>query len=318
MEANAMESCKAVLIAGGTGFIAQALVNFLLKKNYQVVVLGRSRQKIQKCFGAAVTAATWSEFDSQYSELLSGIDAVINLCGANIGRKRWTAERKALLFSSRLDPTQKLVAAISQQSNPPALFNASGVGIYGLQDELSDHVFTEADSVPTRYADDFICDLAKRWEQAAWCATHQGVRVVLLRFGVVLGAGGGALKKLQRPYSFGLGGRVGSGQQPFAWVAIQDVVEAIFFLLEHDDIQGAVNLVSPDTIIQSEFAAALAAQLHRPMLFHMPRWLVRLIFGQMGMELLLSGQAVLPTVLCSSGFEFQKTGLKVALKRIIT
>ncbi len=308
-----MERCKAVLIAGGTGFIGQALVSYLLERGCRIVVLGRSRQKIKKCFGTAVTPVSWAEFDSQYAQFLAEIDAVINLCGANIGRKRWTSERKARLFSSRLEPTQKLVAAISQQSNPPALFNASGVGIYGLQEDEPEQAYTESDSVPTRYADDFLCDMAKQWEHAAWLATHQGVRVVLLRFGAVLGASGGVLKKLQWPYALGLGGRIGSGRQPFAWIGLSDVVRAVDFLLQQD-FEGAVNLVSPDVITQVKFAQALAAQLHRPMVGKMPPWLIRLIFGQMGVELLLNGQHVFPMVLSSLGFEFQTPELKALLQ----
>jgi uncharacterized protein (TIGR01777 family) len=291
------------IIAGGTGFIGQALVRFWLQAGHEVTVVSRSLAHIQAVFGRQVQALSWQQIIIQGASLLAGKQAIVNLAGTNIAAGRWTLKRKKELEDSRLIPTSMLANLCAQLGkDSPLLLNASGVGIYGAQAELGTPC-TETSKLPAHSAS-FLAMLAKQWEQATLSATEAGVKVATLRFGVVLAKHGGVLAKLLLAYRLGLGGRLGTGRQPFAWIALSDLCSAIDFICQNPAISGAINLVAPVTPTQAEFAKLLCQAIHRPCLLSYPTWLLKLTLGQMAEELLLSGQHVVPAKLLQADFKF--------------
>ena len=307
-----MTKTAKIVIAGGTGFIGQYLVKRFLNDQHHVTVIGRNAAKITALCGNQVEAVTWDALTQAGAETLRGMDVVINLVGDNIGAKRWSPKRKQVLLESRVRATEtlsQLCAELAEQA--PALFNAGGVGYYGLQAGEPyglPEAFTEKSTEELRHRTDFLGQISLAWENATEAARQNHVRVVIMRFGVVLGDGG-VLKKLAIPFKLGLGGPIGSGLQPFAWIAIEDVYRAICFLLDHQTIEGPVNFVSPHGINQKTFAKAFAAKLNRPCLLPTPAFALQLLYGQMADELLLNGQHVKPGVLTSHGFEFHSEAL---------
>lgn len=295
------------IIAGGTGFIGRALTHRWLAVGHQIIIVSRSKEKIKKLFGNQVTAIEWSELNRP---MLENANAIINLAGTGIGDKRWTDKRKKEILQSRVQPTKQLAelcASIGTKS--PALFNANGVGIYGSHEINS--IFTE--ETPLDTTQDFLATVGREWENALQPAVAAEVRVVKMRFGVVLAKHGGALPKMALPFYFFLGGPIGSGEQPFSWIALSDLSAAIEFLLPKSEFSGVVNLVAPEAITQKQFAKALASILKRPAWLPMPTMAVKLLFGEMGKELLLSGQNVYPKRLLEMGFNFQSPDIQTAL-----
>ncbi len=304
-----------ILIAGGTGFIGQALTKHFIQQKHQVSILGRSEAKIQQCFGDQVNALSWEVAGPKMLDCLSGVHLLINLTGANIGDQRWTDSRLAEITESRIEITEylaKLCAELGQQS--PVWFNASAIGIY-------DHAVEEHEqadeNTPIKMTDKIgILDgIAKSWEQACQPAIDNGVRVVKLRFGVVLGKGG-ALNKMLPFFKLGLGGPVGSGDQAFPWISLHDVIRAIDFIYQHNAIDGPVNLVAPQQNNQKELAKALGLAISRPSFWPTPGCMIRLIYGQMGQDLLLRGTHVKPSLLLENKFIFEHANLHTALNSI--
>lgn len=306
------------LIAGGSGFIGSALIEFWLSQQHEISVLGRDKQKIVTQFSDRVRAISWDEFEKNSHALLQGFDCVVNLCGANIGEKRWSAQRRAEILQSRIEPTQKIAAALAAMQHPPRLLNASAIGSYGLQNTQTHNLppaFDEQSALPSP-APDFLSEVAQAWERATQTASHAGVSVVNLRFGVVLAAHNGALAQLAKPFRFGLGAVIGSGAQPFSWIALDDAIRAIDFLAKQPAIVGPVNLVSVQAVSQREFAHTLARVLHRPCLLTIPGWVLKIALGKMADELVLSGQHVVPTRLRELNFRFDYPTLDLALTKI--
>ena len=293
-----------VLIAGGTGFIGQHLTLHWLEKDYHITVLGRDKHRIERQFHNKVTALDWNEFSLRQQSILENIDYVINLCGKNLADKRWNNQIKQQLLDSRIKPTNILSQAITQmQSRKPTLLNASGIGIYGLQPDCDGLVFTE-NNLTSAQSTSFIVQLAKQWEAATYSARTSGGRVIILRFGVVLGPGG-VLKKLLPSYKIGLGGKIGGGRQPFSWISLYDLIRIFDFIIANKHISGAINCISSTVPNQAQFAKTLADTLHRPHIIRTPAAMIRMLFGQMGNELLLHGQNALPAVLQSEQFNFE-------------
>ncbi len=306
-----------IIVAGGTGFIGQFIVNHYLNQQHQVTVIGRSLAKINKIFGARVIAKDWNTIRQTGIEYLSNKDLIINLAGSGIADQSWNKSRKQEIINSRVTPTELLAKLCSRlkESSPP-LFNASAIGIYGTQDNVANNLppaLTENSTIS--YAKhEFAQQVVKRWESATERATNADVRVLHLRFGVVLGKNGGALARLRWLYQLGLGGKVGSGQQPFSWIALPDLMRAIDFLFSNDSIQGAVNLTSPNCVTQKQFAKTMGEILKRPTFLSTPAFMLRKLYGQMADELLLNGQNVYPEVLLNQGFIFEMPELAQALK----
>lgn len=305
-----------VTIAGGTGFIGQFMANYYLKQGHKVSIIGRSITKIEQCFAKRVRAIDWNSLNQIGKSTLAHTDLVINLAGATIGDKRWTPERKKEIISSRIESTKTLATLCAQLGTAsPPLFNASAVGIYGLNKGVSNDLPPALDeSTPIRELPDFASKVVRLWEAAAQPAKDNNVRVIHLRFGVVFGKHGGALARLKLPFQFFIGGRIGSGHQPFSWVCIVDLCRAVDFLFDHPDIQGPVNIVSPGCVTQRELAKQIGNVLHKPSFMITPEFMLKLVYGQMAEELLLNGQHATPKILLENGFTFQYPDVNSALR----
>lgn len=306
------------IIAGGTGLIGQRIVNHWLAQQHSVTVIGRSITHIEEIYANRVTAITWRQLTP---ELFKSAEIVVNLAGANIASKRWTAERKKEVLASRIDTTKQIASLLAKlERDAPPLFNASAVGIYGLQPQFKDQLpprLDENSPVNWEHPSDFLSLVGTQWEKAAEPAINQGVRVVFLRFGVVFAKEGGALPKLTLPFKFFLGGPIGTGNQAISWIAIDDVIRAIDFLISKPGIRGPVNIVAPDCVSEKRLSKTIANVIQRPEMFKFPAFLVNLLFGEMGRELLLEGQNVYPSRLLSSGYKFNYSNLLSALKHIL-
>ena len=239
---------------------------------------------------------------------LEGAAAAIHLSGASVAAHRWTSEYKHELAVSRVDSTHRLAKVLAGLHQPPKTFLvASAIGIYGDRgDELLDET-----SAPGA---GFLADLCQQWEAAAAPAVQAGIRVVHLRFGVVLGPGQGALQQMLPPFRLGLGARLCSGRQWMSWVGLADVVAAILFALERPDLTGPINVTAPNPITNARFTSALGQQLHRPAFLTVPRFALRILFGQMADEALLASARACPTKLQAAGFRFSLPTIEDALR----
>lgn len=296
-----------VVLAGGTGFIGSALIAALLERGDKVVLLTRDPASAQRRWAAKVDVRLWNGRDpGPWVLALDGADAVINLSGESVAGGRWTPERKLALIRSRVDTTRDLIAGMkSARERPLVLVNASAVGYYGVHPQGEC-----AEDAPR--GTDFLAALCGQWERDARDAEKLEVRVVLARFGVVLGLGGGALAKMLPPFKLGLGGPLGSGRQPFPWVHIDDVVGALLFAVDDAQLAGPVNVVAPDLKSNAEFTKALARALHRPAFLPAPGFALRLALGEMS-SMLLDGQRAVPKKLLELGYEFRHPTLDGAL-----
>lgn len=253
--------------------------------------------------------AITNEFDAQAAE---GADAVVHLAGASIGGGRWTAARKALLRSSRVEATRHLVNSLSALSAKPRVFvGVSAVGYYGDRgdEKLTDH------SGP---GSDFLAQICKDWERESNRAAEFGARVVILRFGIILSTRGGALPRILTPIKMFVGGKLGSGQQWMSWVSLDDAAGIIRFALENENVRGPINTVSPYPIRNVDFTKKAAHAVHRPAILPAPAFALRLALGEMADGLLLSSQRALPEKLKTLGYEFQDSDLGFILARLIS
>lgn len=291
-----------IICAGTSGFIGRPL-EARLSASHEVVRLTR-----RPSLGGKVRQVAWDpEKPGDWMKEIDGADAVINLSGENIAGKRWTASRKKDLITSRLNATRAIVEAIgSAKVRPKTLLNASGIGYYGPLDATA----VDETAGPGK---GFLADTCREWERQAMKAEALGVRVVLLRTGLVLGPGGGALAKMLLPFRLGLGGPMGDGRQVYSWIHIEDEVGAIVYALEHDLIRGPVNLTAPNPVTMGEFARALGRVVKRPAVLPAPAFAVRVLLGEMS-EMLLTGQKVVPAVLQKTSFRFRYPELPGALE----
>jgi len=241
------------------------------------------------------------------SSQLAGMTAVVHLAGEPVAQ-RWTKEVRRKILESRREGTRKLVKAL--QPNPPnVLVSASAVGYYG---DRGDEILTEQSPPGTG----FLCDVAKTWEEEALKAADFGVRIARLRIGMVLGPGGGSLKKMVLPFKLGLGARLGNGRQWVSWIHRDDVVSLISFVIREKTLRGALNATSPNPVTNGEFTKALAKTLHRPAIFTAPPFALRLLYGDMA-KVILESQRAVPEATLASGFEFQYPDLQGALLEIL-
>ncbi len=300
------EMSMKVLVTGASGLIGSALVSFLTTGGHQVTRLVRSQPQP----GAA--EAQWDpESGIADTASLEGGDAVVHLAGENIASGRWTAERKARIRESRVKGTSTLCEALARLSQPPkVLASASAIGYYGNcgADPLWEN------SAP---GEGFLADVCRAWEEATRPAREKGVRVVLLRIGVVLSPAGGALAKMLLPFKLGIGGVIGSGKQYMSWIALDDVIGAIHHVLTTHTLHGPVNLVAPYPVTNSEFTKTLGRVLQRPTLLPMPAAAARLAFGEMADELLLASTRVEPKQLLATGYTFHYPELEDALRHVL-
>ena len=294
-----------VVIAGGTGFVGRRLVRLLGSAGHEVVVVSRRAEPPPD--GASRVVA-WK---GPWREELETAGAVVNLAGAPVAGGRWTERRKGGIKESRVRSTRALVEAMLRSRTKPAvLVNASAVGYYG---DRADERLTEHSSAGT----DFLAEVCSAWESEAARAEAAGVRVALLRFGVVLGPEGGALARMLLPFKLGLGGRLGSGRQYMSWIHADDAAGLARFAIEHDKARGPLNAVAPGSVTNADFSRALAAVLGRPCFLSAPAALLRLVFGEMS-GVLLASQRVEPAGALALGYEFRFSELVPALRDLLS
>jgi uncharacterized protein (TIGR01777 family) len=290
-----------ILISGGTGLVGSALAPFLTVAGHRVERLVRGRPRNPEEISWNVESG---EIDT---ERASGADALIHLAGRNIA-VRWNKRTREEIWNSRVPATQKLCEKLALLKNPPkTLIVASGIGYYG---DRGDELLTEQSSSGSG----FTAEICKGWEAATVAAEKAGIRVVRLRIGMVLAARGGALKKLLLPTRLGLSGPIGSGRQYVSWIALDDLIGVIWHLLMSPSANGVYNAVAPEPVRQRDFIKTFARVLHRPAILPMPVSGVRLLFGQMGEEVLLSSMRVAPAALMKAKFPFLYPELEAAIR----
>ena len=295
-----------VLISGGSGLVGGALTGALRADGHTVRYLVRPGGK------AAPGDVQWNPLSALVDvPAMEGFDAVVNLNGASIADGRWTSKRKTILRDSRVDSTRVLVDALSHLKQPPRVFVcASATGYYGNR---GDEVLTETSG----YGNDFLAILCRAWEGEAARASSSGIRTVIARFGIVLSAEGGALSRMLTPFRLGAGGRLGSGRQWMSWIALEDAVKVLRAAIDDARWNGALNLVSPEPVRNSDFTRVLASVLHRPAICPAPAFALRLALGEMADALLLSSQRVLPECLRQYGYAFRYENLEAALHAVL-
>jgi uncharacterized protein len=298
-----------IIVSGSSGLVGTALIDFLRHGGHSISRLVRS--------GSTVTADATSKMirwepptGSLDLAAMEGADAVVNLAGASIAGGRWTEARKQVLRRSRVDTTRHLVTGLAQlKEKPHVLVSASAIGYYGSR---GDEVLTEM-SAP---GSDFLAQLCRDWEAETAKAEREGIRTVILRFGVILTAHGGALQQMLRPFRLGVGGRLGNGCQWMSWITLKDVVALIQYAIENSSLRGPMNVVAPNAVTNAEFTSVLAATLHRPALFPAPRFALKMALGEMA-DALLASQRVIPEKLNGRGYTFLHPQLKAALQAIL-
>ncbi|MCF6766549.1 TIGR01777 family oxidoreductase [Thiotrichales bacterium 19S3-7] len=292
-----------ILIAGGSGFIGRRLAN-CLSENHELTLLSREKQKNIEGYNAVLT---WDELDEA---LISQFDIVINLCGYGIAEKKWSSDIKSKIINSRIKPTQKLVELIGDKSI--WLINASAIGYYAFSDKVqSENDYIQLDE------DDYSFSqiITHQWEKIITKSDLKQYTIV--RFGVVLGKGGGMISKIKTPAKFGLGMKIGSGKQLISWVHIDDLASAILFIINHQLNKDIINITAPNACTQKHLIQTLCNFLYRPQLVSMPEIIVKKIFGQMGVELLLSSQNIQPEKLTKNGFKFNYPIIESAIYDLI-
>ncbi len=293
-----------ILVSGSHGLVGSALIPELKGRGHQVAELVREAPRDGEIF--------WNPEDGKLdATALSGFDTVIHLAGEPIAAKRWTAEQKAKIRDSRVRGTTLLAEAVANLPAPPKTFlSASAIGYYG---DRGGEALTEESPAGSGY----LPEVCKAWEEATLSAARKGIRVVLLRTGIVLSPAGGALAKMLPPFRMGIGGSLGSGKQYMSWISLDDEVGAILHALDTPPIRGPINLVCPRPVTNTEFTKALGGALKRPTIFPMPAFAVRLAFGEMGETLLLASTRVEPKRLLTSNYRFRYPDLDAALRHLL-
>jgi uncharacterized protein (TIGR01777 family) len=290
-----------VLISGASGLLGTALTRTLRSAGHQPIALVRRAPRPGE--------VQWDPEQPLDPARLADYDAVVHLAGKNIAG-RWTDKFKQEALESRVRGTQTLATAVAQSyrasGHPQVFLCASGAGYYGNR---GDEVLTEESSAGFG----FLAEVCRQWEAATTTASEAGLRVVNLRTGVVLARDGGALKPMLPAFQLGLGGRVGSGQQYWSWISLDDEIGAMLFILQNEGLRGPVNAVGPAPVCSAEFVRALGEVLHRPTIFPLPEWAVKTLLGEMGQELLLTSARVMPGKLNAAGYRFAHSDLKDAL-----
>lgn len=285
-----MPSDSVVAIAGSSGLIGTALVSALRATDHRVIrIVRRAPSTADEVFWNPETG----EFDA---DTLRGVEAVVNLCGVNVGQKRWSGAFKQSLRDSRITPTEVLSNAVLD-AGVPVLVNASAVGYYGNSGS------TPVDETAGP-GHGFLARLAIDWEAATRVASLSGVRVVLARTGLVIASSGGMLGRIKPLFSLGLGARLGNGRQYLSWISLEDQVRALLFAVARDDLSGPVNVTGPAPVTNAEFTTALGRWVNRPTALMVPGFALRAVLGEFADEGVLGGQRAIPTALEQAGFHF--------------
>lgn len=297
-----------VLISGSSGLVGSALCQRLeAEPDSEIVRLVRKQSP-----DTQQTSVVWNPAEGQLEpQAFDGVDVVVHLGGVNIAGKRWSPEVKQKIFNSRFQSTSLLATKLATlEQKPSVFFCASAVGFYGDRGE------ERLDEASPR-GEGFLADVCQAWEQATQPAQDAGIRVVNMRFGMILDRKGGALGQMLTPFKMGVGGRLGSGKQYWSWIALPDVINALQFCLNHSELAGPVNFVAPDEVTNLEFTKTLGKVLSRPTCLPVPAWGVKTAFGEMGQELMLTSARVVPKKLIEAGFQFQYPQLEDAFRSVL-
>ena len=291
-----------VLVTGASGLIGSAVAAALEARGDTVVALGRSS-----------TPVSWNPDAGTISGSLEGIEAVVHLAGESIGKGRWNAAKKQRIVDSRVKGTELLVRTVAALEHKPSVFvSSSAIGFYGNRgrEELLDETSTPGD--------DFLADVCKQWEAAAQPITEAGIRLAVIRTGIVLTPSGGALKQMLVPFKLGVGGKLGPGRQYMSWITLADEVRAILHIIDNAEVEGVVNLTAPHPVTNEVFTKILAEVLHRPGKIPAPSFALKALLGrELAEGLLLHGQRVFPKKLEATGFEFESTTLEAGLRSML-
>lgn len=297
-----------IALTGASGFVGQTIARDLARQGHAVIPLRRPQTKGEPSADAIVWDPAAKTIQS---EKLAGLDAVVHLSGANIADQRWTPAYKETILQSRVDPTRFLAETIAGLKSKPKVFiSASAVGYYGHHP--AEEIITETTAGGT----DFLANVCLQWERAASALAQTSVRVIHLRFGMVLGRSG-ALAKMLPIFKLGLGGVLGHGQQMVSWIAADEIPGIIAFLLERPDITGAVNAVAPNPVSNRAMTRVLGEILRRPVIFPVPAFGLKLLFGEMGDSLLLNGARVVPERLMKAGYHFRYPDMASTLRHVL-
>ena len=296
-----------ILITGGTGFVGSNLAKVLVRAGHQVVAVGRSEPQPQPDQEPYRFVAADTTRSGPWQKELTDADAVVNLAGATIFR-RWTRKYKKQIYDSRILTTRHVVDALPSDANV-VLCSASGSGYYGSR---GDAVLKEDE----RAGSDFLARVSIDWEKEALLASDKGVRVAVMRFGVILGRDGGAMAKLVPAFKMFVGGPLGSGNQWFPWLHLDDLMAAIVFVLEHQEASGPLNFCAPNPVRNRELAQALGKVLGRPSFMPAPAFMIRLAMGEFG-DVFLGSQRTVPDRLLSHGFAFQYPEIEEAIRAVV-
>ncbi|MBW6520924.1 MAG: TIGR01777 family oxidoreductase [Desulfoarculaceae bacterium] len=293
------------LITGGSGFVGQRLA----KRLSRPIIAGRSIEKIKHLF-ADSEVRKWDGSPHADPSFLDGVDTIFHLAGESIFHGRWDTAKKERIRASRIDGTRSLVELIAgADKKPTTLICSSAVGYYGSR---GDEILTER-SAP---GNDFLAQVCRDWEEEALRAEEHGVRVVLIRTGVVLGDKGGALAQMLPPFRLGLGGRLGNGRQYMSWIHIDDLTAIMLHAMENQNLRGPINAVAPLPVTNNDFTHALAATLHRPAFLPVPGLALKIVLGEFA-DVLLSSQRVIPAALQQAGYTYAFPKIEEALKRLL-
>ena len=292
-----------ILLTGGTGLIGRYLKRDLASYGHELFIL--TRQERENTDTTYYIKWSWRN-PTDISYLIDKVDCVINLAGEGIADKRWTKTQKELLRKSRIETTRLIIKAINKSSNKPKkLISGSAVGIYG---DRKDEAITEKSSIGSG----FLADLCREWENEA---NKAETNVVIIRIGVILAKGGGALDKMALPFKFFIGGPIGSGKQYMPWVTLHDTIGIIKLAIENENITGVLNVTSPNSVTNKDFSKTLGKVLHRPSFMPVPALALKATLGEMA-DMLLTGQKVLPERALEFGYKFRYADLEEALRRI--
>ncbi|WP_303965739.1 TIGR01777 family oxidoreductase [Sporosarcina ureae] len=296
-----------VVITGGTGFIGSILTEKLKLKGHEVIILTRKPSSQHN----DVHYVQWLTDHASPENELGHVDAFVNLAGVSIDDGRWSEERKKQIHDSRITATQEVLRIMrTLPKKPHVLVNASAIGIYPTS------LTAEYTEDSTEIGDDFLAQTVHDWENLAGQAKELGVRTVYTRFGIVLGKNGGALPLIKLPYQLFAGGKIGSGNQWFSWVHVEDVANAILFSIENHDVEGPVNVVAPSPMHMNAFGKTIGKVLHRPHWFPVPSFAMEVALGEKSI-VVLQGQHVLPKKLLAHGFTFDYPSLRPALENLL-
>lgn len=300
-----------VAITGATGFVGTRLVERLQAEGHSAVVLTRNPSNAVQVFPNAIEVVAYNPMESgAWQETIVGCDAVVNLAGEPIAEHRWTPERKQSLMNSRKITTQKVVEAICKANpQPTVLVNASAIGFYGTSETAT---FDES----SESGNDFLAEICRAWEAEANKAKDCGTRVVILRTGIVLGTGGGALERMLTPFKMFAGGPIGTGRQWFSWIHREDLVSLIMRALTHSEMEGVYNATAPNPVRMEEVTTTLGQVMNRPSWLPVPGFALEAMLGD-GAIVVLEGQQVLPKRTVEAGFEYQYSTVKAALQEIL-